>query len=115
MKQIQTGTLKLRVSGILPNMRNIQAQKKTANKQEPDQTYNNFMDDEICEHSEQQVNISLEQKINKKILHHKIKTSRASVRHQNQMHGAPKGLVVFHIFLSDTFCMLILTLLHKHC
>jgi hypothetical protein len=55
------------------------------------------MDDEICEHAEQ-VNICLEQKINRKILHHKIKTSRASVRHQNQLQGAPKGLVVFQIF-----------------
>jgi len=53
------------------------------------------MDDEICEHAEQQVNIRLEQKINRKILHNKIKTSRASVRHQNQLQGAPNGLVVF--------------------
>jgi len=60
------------------------------------------MDDEICEHAEQQVNICLEQKINRKILHHKIKTSRARVRHQNQLlQGAPKGLVVF-----QTFCQI---------
>ena len=56
------------------------------------------MDDEICEQAEQQVNICLEQKVNKKILHHKIKTGRASVRHQNQLHGGPKGAVVFQIF-----------------
>jgi hypothetical protein len=36
MIQIPIGTLQLRVSGILPNMRNIQVQKKTENKQEPD-------------------------------------------------------------------------------
>jgi hypothetical protein len=38
--------------------------------------YDSFKDDEICEHTEQ-VNVHLEQKINKKILHHKMKINRA--------------------------------------
>jgi hypothetical protein len=61
--------------------------------------YDNFMDDEICEHTEQQVNVHLEQNINKKILHHKVKTNTTSLRISEslQLHGAPERLVVLQI------------------